>query len=818
MKKVFKYIWRSLAVLLAVIVLIYSIAFIYVSANRKSIIAKVSTEIGEKLEGTIAIGNVDISFFSNFPQVSVLFSNVTIRDSLYQQHKHTFFEAGKLFGHISILNVIIGKEPLNGLKLENASLYIYTDTSGYTTSYLFTPRKQIADTTAKPKNNGNILKSITLKNFRFTLANLKKEKLFDIEIKKADADITTTDNELILDIEKSSIIHDLAFNQARGSFAKEATFESDFELVFNKNSRKLSFKDMEVELKGHPFVFNGEFNFAGDRTYRFAIDTKQADHAFVKTLLTAKLSKALSVVTVEKPVDAQAEITGVLAPGEPLVKINWQTKNNDIKSIFFDVLDASFTGGYTNEVVKGMKRNDANSQIFIENFSGTWEGLEVQSKKAVINDLVQPIISTDLKSKFSLSTLNNLLGSNNIQLKEGNGSLDITYQGPMIENSNLNTFVNGNLSFSNGNILYAPRQIAMEKSSGIIQFKNSDVYVKDFKSTIKNNTLVMNGTGKNLLSLMKSNAGKISLDWHIFSPAINLEAFTSLLKKRTNVVAATASKGKLRKMAAQIDELLNNANIKLQVKSDKLTFKKFEATNVNAAIDMEREDYHLNDVRLQHANGSMRLNGKLIEQDARFYAAALNVDMDNVDVNKVLQSFNNFEQDAIKSENIKGKLSTNLVVSMNIDREKEFKPTNMEGFFDFSLKKGALINFEPLQKLQFLLFKNRNFNEIYFAELKDRIELKQRAFIINRMEIQSTAITLFVKGIYSLDGKTDLSIQVPLSNLKKRGEDFKPENIGPDTKAGPSIFVRGTPGDDGNIKFKLDVLNKIRKRSKSDPE
>ena len=200
---------------MAVIILIYSIAFIYVSANRKSIIAKVSTEIGEKLEGTIAIGNVDISFFSNFPQVSVLFSNVTIRDSLYQQHKHTFFEAGKLFGHISILNVIIGKEPLNGLKLENASLYIYTDTSGYTTSYLFTPRKQIADTTAKPKSNGNILKSITLKNFRFTLANLKKEKLFDIEIKKADADITTTDNELILDIEKSSIIHDLAFNQAR---------------------------------------------------------------------------------------------------------------------------------------------------------------------------------------------------------------------------------------------------------------------------------------------------------------------------------------------------------------------------------------------------------------------------------------------------------------------------------------------------------------------------------------------------------------------------------------------------------------------------
>jgi hypothetical protein len=86
---------------------------------------------------------------------------------------------------------------------------------------------------------------------------------------------------------------------------------------------------------------------------------------------------------------------------------------------------------------------------------------------------------------------------------------------------------------------------------------------------------------------------------------------------------------------------------------------------------------------------------------------------------------------------------------------------------------------------------------------------------INRMEIQSTALSLFVEGIYSLKGNTDISIQVPLSNLRKRNEDYKPENIGSDAKGGTSVFVRGRPGEDGNIKFKYDLFKKFRKDDKS---
>ncbi len=67
-----------------------------------------------------------------------------------------------------------------------------------------------------------------------------------------------------------------------------------------------------------------------------------------------------------------------------------------------------------------------------------------------------------------------------------------------------------------------------------------------------------------------------------------------------------------------------------------------------------------------------------------------------------------------------------------------------------------------------------------------------------------------------MKGNTDMSIQVPLSNLKKRKADYKPENTGTDKKGGASIYIRGRPGPDGNIQFKPDLFKKFRKDKTTD--
>lgn len=421
------------------------------------------------------------------------------------------------------------------------------------------------------------------------------------------------------------------------------------------------------------------------------------------------------------------------------------------------------------------------------------------------------MINCDVKTSFDLAQLNNLLASNTIALSSGKGNIDLTYSGPVLKNSNNNTSINGRVSLSDGTINYYPRNIQINNVNGDIAFKNSDVFVNNFRGNVKGNKIIMSGTGKNLLALIKTNPGKIFLDWNIYSPSLNLGSFTSLLKKRIIAERKKSSKGSLESVSNNLDEVVNQANFRLNIKADELIYKRFTATNVKASIGLVNENWLLNNVSLQHGGGSMVISGELQEKNNDYYESSIKLNMQNVDINKVMYAFNNFGQNGIESENLRGKISSQADIKMDIDRNLE-TPSNINGYVDFSLKKGALLHYEPLQKLQNVVFKKRNFDEIYFAELKDRFDIQNRDIKINRMEIQSTALTLFIEGVYSLQGNTDISVQVPLSNLKKRDADYKLENKGADSKAGASIYVRGQPGADGNIQFKLDLFKKFRKK------
>ncbi|MDB5190962.1 MAG: AsmA family protein [Segetibacter sp.] len=809
MNKYLKYTLRGLGILVGLLVIAYIILYIYVSVNKKSIIAKVNTEISEKLNGDVLVENIELSFFTYFPEVSVVLEKVSIKDTMFNQHKHPFFQAEKVYARISAWKLIRQRDPLTGIRAKNASLYVYTDTSGYTNKYLFSPKKDSIQNSDKKPKERNILKDIRLDEVRLVMDDRRREKLIDVEINRMDCDIAYTDSTLVLSLENDFLIHGLGFNLDRGSYAKETTFEGDFDVVYNKNREEVSFKDIEVDLKGHPFVFTGLFSFRGDNTFSLKIVTEQVKQSMVKTILTPKIAKAISIVSVEEPLDASAEISGPLGPGEPLVKVNWKGKNVNANSPFFKFTNATFSGGYTNELIPGLPRQDENSRIFVNGFTGSYEGIVLRSDNIYIDNLVNPMINCDVKSNFPLASLNNLLGSNAIQLKQGEGSVNVVYSGPLQRNNRSNTTMNGSINIKNGTVFYAPRGISLTNCNGNIVFKGTDVFVNALNSTVAGSRILMNGVAKDMLAFMKTNPGKVALDWNVYSPSINLETFTGLLKQRTRVTPAKQGTAQLSSAAEKIDNMLDQANVNLDFKADNVTFRKFAATNVKASIGLIEDNYDLRNVSLAHGGGTMTINGFLHELSAKLYEGNLKVNMDNVDVHKVLYAFNNFGQDALKSENLRGKLTSSINVKMNIDRELNSQPSGITGFVDFSLKKGALLNFEPLKKLQNFMFKNRNFSAIYFAELKDRLDINGKDIIINELEIQSSALTLFVQGMYSLSpGKTDISIKIPIRNLKKRDENYVPTNTG---KGGVSVFVRGTPGADGNIQFKYDPLGRFRK-------
>ncbi|WP_143774342.1 YhdP family protein [Niastella vici] len=772
-------------------------------------------EISDQINGRVNIGNIELSFLRNFPHVSVLLQNVSITDSLFNIHHYTFFKGKEIFVSINVLKLINNQPPIKGIWLKTGELHLYTDSTGYTNTYLLRLKRDTSGSTRQSEAK-NELKNLVLKDVRFIVDDRKKAKLYDLVINQLKVGVYNKEYGLVLSSRVNILVKSLAFNTARGSFVKDKVFLGHFNVLYQKELKLLSFDSINIQLSGQPFNLSAQFEWAGAQPqYKLRIHTHKVSYDFIKSALPQKLIRALSIVDINNSLDANAAITGPLKGGEPKVYVTWHAKDANLNTLFMDFEQATFSGFYSNEVVAGLSRKDPNSEIEINDFTARWHGLPVRSEKIRILNLYQPLLTCDLTSNFSLTKLNELIGSNTLYLNQGEGNVQLNYVGPLVKNDNTNSFLNGTVSFKNAVIEYLPRKVEMKKVSGKLVFKNSDVFVENLQCEVFNNTITMDGQAKSLLTLINTQPDNANINWNIHMPVMKLGAFLYMFKSKEPGRRQLAKKSTLQAIADKIDDFIERGRFQVKLNAGKLIYKDFEGRNALADITLLNDRYIINNVSMDHSGGHIALKGSLLNQTS-FHMANLEVNMDNVDVRKVFAGFNNFGQDGLTAQSLEGKLSAHVEATMKIANDGHIIPSTIVSQVDFSLKDGALNNYEPIKKLQHFIFKKRNFDNIRFAELKDRLEISNQEVRINRMEIQSSVMSIFVEGVYSKKGTTDLSIQVPLSNLKKRDEDYNPENIGVNKKGGKSIFIRGRPGEDGNIKFKLDLFKWYNKEKKAD--
>jgi hypothetical protein len=794
---------------LLVVVLLFAALYIYISANKKSLIAQVKEQMSESINGDVVFDNTDISFFRSFPKVAVHVQNIRISDTMYQQHKHALLEAKDFFANLSLVNIIQKKSPVSGLKIRHGSVFIFTDTSGYTNGYLLASKK---DPKGGPKTTTkNIsLRDLVLQDMRIIMLNKQKRKYHDFVVHDLDVDLKDDGNDLLLKTSADILVKSISFRQSKGTFLKDASFRGKFTLVYSKTNQLLSFHEIKPEISGQPFVLTGSFDL-GEKNpaFKLKVNVSNVSYDGIKKLMPHRIDSSLSMVSLQELQEAEADIFGPFRGGDPYVIVRWKAKDVTLKTMFMDFDHATFNGVYKNEVVPGLPRKDPNSMISVSAFTADWHGLKVKADSINIMNLTNPVLTCNLRSAFPLTSLNNLLQSESLKLNAGDGEVLLSYSGPVIRNTNTNSFLNGFIRFKNGKVLYTPRNVLMTNVNGLLKFTNSNLLIENIQCRVLEHNVAMNGSADNLLTLIDTEPNKVSIRYHIFTPTLNLASFTYLLKSRTPV--KTVSDNKLKNLSNKIDDVLERGRIEVDLKANQLIYHNLNASNLQAGITVLQDRYLLDRVSMNFAEGSMALKGQLINLRNNVHNASVSADLKNVDVKKVFYSFGNFGQDGLTDKNIEGDLTARADVSLTLNDDGKPLPSSTNGVVDFSLKNGVLNNFEPLKKIQQVIFKKRDFDNVRFAELKNRLTISAGEIKINRMEIQSSVLSFFAEGVFSQKGNTDISVQVPFSNLKKRETDYEPENIGVDKKGGRSIFLRGQPGDDGNIKFKLDLFKRYQK-------
>lgn len=806
MKKFIRYGLRVLVSAVILLLIVWIGIWAYIRLNKANLITKITTRITEKSNAETTIDDLSASLLRTFPFISLELTGVVIKDSLWKIHHKTFFTAENVYLRLSPFGLFNKNRGIGKVIVTNGKLHLYADSTDYNNQYILrsdNPRKK----------SSSSLPEIQFRNSELILENPSRQKMHDFKLRDLTIDNSEEKGLQLFDISTDMLVTSLAFNTEKGSYLKNKNVRGEFQIALDRAKKQLSFSDIALLIEDQEFNLTGNFSVdSAKREFKLVIQSNELNFNKTVELLPDSMRVKLIAYSMEKPVSANINISGETRyKFLPLVKIEMNVKDNVIHTPGGTFNNVSFLGKFNNQLILGNPRLDINSVLELLNFNARFEKIPFESKQIKVSNLKSPYLECDIKSSFDLSSLNELTGSTTLQFLKGNGVVDIAFKGPISGRDSVNAGMNGEISINNATVKYLPRNVTLSQCTGIILFREKDLYVQKFNARTGDTELMMKGDAKNFLSLIDISPEKLTLHWNVYSPHLYLKDFKTFLAKRNIKTPQIAANDKLKRTAGKIDKMFTDGDVYFTLSTPKMNYKKFDAKQVNADVLLTSNRIDLKNVSFGHANGSMKIQGTVTE-GLNSNAVSLNSTLNKMDIPALFSSFSDFGQDAITNKNLNGIVSATVNVNTAINDQAEVIPESMLGTIDFLVENGELNQFEPLQKISSSVFKKQDFSSIRFADLKNRLEVKGTAFIINKMEIRSTALILFAEGVYDVKKGTDMSIKFPIRNVLKKNDSI--DLISTDIRTGPSIRVRAKTGDDGKLKISWDPFRKAVRNKK----
>lgn len=801
-----KIILISIVSFIGLIILLWLALGAYVHFNKKNILEDITAQLNENLNGTLTIEDMDPTLIRGFPGVAISLERVLLRDSLWKVHKKDLLKAKHIYVSVNAWSVIKGAPKIRDVNIDEAVIYLFVDSTGYSNVNIFR-LKENPDTVSQHKKAQPRINHLTLTDVDFSLENHSKKKHFHFNVDKVAGEITYNDSGWIAHTDINTLVKEFTFNTGNGSFIRNKSLKADLDLGFNKRTKVLTIPAQDVNVNDDEINFAATFNLHDTaKNYKINLIVDAIKFKDARSMVSPNIQSKLHALEFEDDIKVTAQLSGSLEKrGDPLVHVRWVVEDNVMTTPGGKITDCNMTGSFINAANPALGQNDRNSLISVPKLTGKWNDIAFTADSVSVLDLIDPLISAHIVSGFDLKKINHIAPTDMVSIADGSGNINVFYRGALKVDDPRPPYINGFVKVAGLKATYVPRNLVFHNSDINLNFMGSDVYLRDSKVNCKSSVLYLEGSLLNFLNLYYTDPGKIILNLRAKSPSINLEEFQSLLSKRKTVSKTVRTKGgkNLQKAVGQLNDILDKSNVHLNLAVDKIQFKKFTATAIRADVKMTESAIDLNNVSVKNSGGSVLLNAH-VDQSGPSNGVNLSANINSVDVTQFFTALDDFGQDAITHKNLRGQLTASANVKMMISDAGKVAPGSMNGKVDFNLTNGALVGFEPLEKISRFVFRNRHLDNITFSDLKNTLELNGTKIRINPMFIESSALVLQVEGIYGLNNKgTDIRVDVPLRNPKKDEHIINDEERKASNMKGIVIHLQAVNGEDGNVKIKL---------------
>lgn len=808
--KLFKWVSSIVVILLVIFAGLLGLSWLY----RDDLVAYVKTIITEQTNGALQIEKADISFLKGVPGIYLTLEGITLHDTAYHSHHTNLLTLRRLEARVSVVNLLAKKIQINQIQLHDGAIQLFTDSTGYSnTSILntFKPKKKDANTDNSLLDK---LEDISIHQVKISVIDSLHHKFFGFKLQDIYHQISKQESIWSIHTKGSWYFDGLYFNTQNGGFLAQKNTKVDFQWQFNPPKQILQLSPSLLEVEGLALQLAGQVDFSDKKQLIINIKTPDVPTQTLLSLLTPKLQTAIGKFKILPKLQANANLLASLEGGQPVVDVVFRTDTFSTTQPYGRFTQLKANGRYCNQLDASKLADDNNSQLHFTAVEGAWEGVPFQSTFTLTN-LSTPMALADVRIDAPLRNLNTVFAASPMQFDSGRVQFKFRYIGKITpflneKGGNLNGRLNGAMILTNGGMVHQNKIIRLRKMNGWMLFDEKSIRIRKLHIFDQHNLLTVNGYVNQFVPLLALKNQPVRANLDITMPQWDLNWIHSLVTKKTT---KKKSGNKVQQQIAEtIEKLTNQIEMDVHVATPLLKYRRFVASKVRGGLIVNKRSIRFYDVSMNTWNGKFGFSGGINDLDKATHSLAMKGSVQNADVSKVFQTLDNFGQKTLTHKQLSGKFTTDFSLTATMLQGFRLVTSSCWGDLSVKLQDGALTSFKPFDDFKkIVMLKNRNYDNVQFATIENQLRLRNQEVYVDKMALESSILTLFVEGIYSFRDRTDLSIRIPLMNLKRRDDDYKllsKQELN-DLKGG-NIFLRAKD-ESGKVNIKLDLFKKFYK-------
>lgn len=775
-KKIFRLLIWALGLFLLSVIAFAAILY----SNRDRIQSVVLTEANKLLDVPVDVADIDVSL-RKFPYASLKFTNVYCRGA-QASDQDTLLFAKEMYFEFDLWNAISDDLSIRQISLRDGTIHIFRPANGK-------PNYEIwKKDTSSNSSSVFTLEQVSFKNFKALQTEGSVNLITRGHISSLKLRGTFTPKDFNITNEGEIKVHSLSYNDS--NYIRQLNIRPYFTLSGNLDSsaRSITITDGILKLDHENISFST--SIIGEKTTVKA-SLKNAKLGEIQTL--AKEQSWYSHPSISFTGIGNIDFTGIFDENEsPHLNVAFTTKDAHLKGIQkSSISKVNSHGVYT------LKNN--RDHLRISAFSAEGKTGKI-SGTLDINDLTQPGIVLNLKSDLDISEWLIFVPIDTIAEASGKAIVDLHFENKFKSLTNIKpeelkrAKASGQLGLENISFAFKGAEKKIENLNGNLAFAGNDLRVNSFSFQTGKSDIFLEGTFANVLNFIYFKDQRLRIDTRVRSKELNMEDFL-------------LGAGKSKNQDNEYDvSFVKNLDLDLDLKVDKFHFENFDATEIQGQLFVKGGVIKGRDISLNANDGSYYGQFTIDTRDAQMYTLAASLNGKSIDIHKLFESFKNFGQTVIASDNIYGKANLNVQYLSNMAPSLEIDISTIEMTSNLEIQNGNLKNFDPLLALSDFASISE-LRDVHFAKLENNISIRNSQILIPKMNINSSVLDMGIEGSHGFDNTIDYSIRLKLSDVlfnsrkkKSKQSEFDSHLTVVEGDDDPNIYIKMTGSvDDPSI-------------------